>query len=102
MNINIKATNTTLTPAIRAAIESKLDKLVKFFKAEDKIRVEVEMDKKHKSGQIARAEIDVKPHGYYAEAWGEDFYQALDMVVPKIKEQMLKAKDKKISRRKGN
>ncbi len=98
--MNIKATNTTLTPAIREAIETKLEKLAKFFKPEDKIRVEIEISKKHKSGLVARAEVDVQPHGHYAEATGEDFYAALDIVIPKIKEQILKTKAKIISRRK--
>jgi putative sigma-54 modulation protein len=102
MNINIKATNTTLTPAIREFIEEKLQQISKFIKPEDKIRIELEMEKKHKSGLVFRTEVDIQPKGHYAEARAADFYSAMDLVIPKIKEQLTKAKDKKVSaRRRG-
>ena len=99
MNLNIKATNTTLTPAIKQFIEEKIQSLNKFLKPEHKVRVELAVEKKHKTGLVSRAEIDIQPNGYYAESQGVDFYAALDLVLPKIKEQMAKAKDKKISLR---
>jgi ribosomal subunit interface protein len=102
VNINIKATKTTLTPSIREFVEDKLQALETFIKPEDKIRVEMEVDKKHSSGKIYRAEVDIQPHGHYAEAYAEDFYAAFDLVMPKIKEQLAKQKDKRVSlRRRG-
>jgi len=98
MNINIKATKTTLTPAIKNFIHEKVEGLEKFIKPEDKIHVEIEVDKKHHKGLIYRAEINIKPHGYYAESFGEDFYAAMDTLIPKIKEQMVKTKGKKLSK----
>lgn len=86
MNITIKATNTTLTPSISDAVAVKLSVLEPFLKSEDKIRVEVEVDAKHSGSGTYRAEVHVQPHGHYAEARGNDFYEALDLVVPKIKE----------------
>jgi putative sigma-54 modulation protein len=104
MNITIKATNTTLTEAIKSAIEAKLAVLEGFLKPEDKIHVEVEEDNHHKSGLFSRVEIQISPHGYYADAMGNDFYEALDLVLPKIKQQIAKKKEKRISlrRRFGN
>ncbi len=102
MNINIKATKTTLTPSIKQFVEDKIQSLETFIKSEDKIRVELEVDKKHSSGKIYRAEVDIQPHGHYAEAFAEDFYAAFDLVMPKIKEQLAKQKDKRVSlRRRG-
>lgn len=102
MNINIKATNTTLTPAIKQDIEKKLTALSKFLKPEHKLYVEVEVLKKHKSGLTQRVEVNIKPSNMYAEAVGADFYEALDLVVPKIKEQLVKNKDKALTSRRKN
>lgn len=100
MNITIKATKTTLTPTIKANIEEKLSVLEKFLRSEDKIHVELEVDKKHSSGQLFRVEVTIHPHGHFAESRGSDFYEALDLLIPKIKQQMVKSKDKKVTRRK--
>jgi len=99
MAVNIKATNTTLTPSIREFINDKLAQISNFIKEEDKIHVELEVNKKHKSGKIFRAEIDIQPRGNYAEAEGNDFFEAMDLLIPKIKEQLTKAKDKRVSLR---
>lgn len=99
MNIIIKATQTTLTDSITNTIHEKLESLEKFLKPEDKIHVEVDAESKHVTGEVYRAEITVQPRGYYAEASGTDFYEALDKVIPKIKQQLVKEKDKQISER---
>ena len=99
MKINIKATNTTLTPSIKDNIEAKLAVLEKFLKPEDMIYVELAEDKKHHTGQFFRVDIQVSPHNIYADARGNDFYEALDLVIPKIKQQMSKDKDRSLSLR---
>lgn len=99
MNINIKATNTTVTPAIRANIEEKLMVLDPFLKPEDVVHVELSVDTRHKSGEVQRVEIRITPQGYYAESSENDFYEALDSVLPKIREQLTKTKDKRVSLR---
>lgn len=104
MNITIKATNTTLTDAIKQTVDSKLASIESFLKPEDKIHVEIAEDTHHKSGLFSRVEIQISPHGYYADASGNDFYEAIDLVIPKIKNQITKTKDKRLSlrRRLGN
>lgn len=99
MSIIIKAKNTTLTPSIKEVIEEKISTLDVFLKPEHKIRVEIEIEKRHKTGLTSKVEIDIQPNGYFAEGRAADFYGALDLALPKIKEQMAKAKDKKITQR---
>lgn len=99
MNLNIKATKTILSPPVKRYINDKLASLDSFIRTEDKIRVEMELEKKHQSGLVFRAEIDIQPHGHYAEARGNDFYEAFDLLLPKIKEQLTRAKDKRVSLR---
>lgn len=99
MKLIIKAKNTTLTPAIKVYIEDKLKGIAKLLKEEDKVRVEIEVDKKDKDGKLFRAEIDIQPRGYYADSRGNDIYEAMDLTIPKIKEQLVKQKDKAMSKR---
>ncbi|MCL5667232.1 MAG: ribosome-associated translation inhibitor RaiA [Patescibacteria group bacterium] len=99
MNINYKSTNTSLTQSDKDYIADKLESLASFMKDGDKAFIETEIDKKHKSGLVFRMEISINPPKYYAEARGNDFYEALDLALPKIKEQLAKQKDKKISLR---
>ena len=99
MNIAIKAKNATITPSIREFIDEKFKTLSKLIKEEDKIRVEFELEKKHSSGLVYRAEIDIQPKGHFAEARGVDVYAAFDLVMPKIKEQLTRQKDKQVSLR---
>lgn len=100
MNLNIKATKTTVTSAIRSAITEKLRRLERFLKPEHKVHVEFAVEKTKSQGMRYRCEVDIQPSGYYAESFGTDFYEAVDLVIPKIKEQLLKAKDKQLAKRK--
>lgn len=99
MNITTKATNTTLTDAIKTNTEEKLAVLESFLRPEDVIRVEIAEETHHQKGRFSRVEVHITPHGHYAEAIGNDFYEAIDLVIPKIKQQLSKEKGKKISLR---
>lgn len=105
MQINIKATNIELTPAIRDFTEKKVGGLEKFIGRADgaiKAYVEVGMTTRHHSaGNIFRAEIQITvPHiekGIRIEAVDDDLYTAIEKAKDEMKLELAKLKDKKIS-----
>src|SRR5690348_6316128 len=96
MNINIKATHVDLTPSLRDYIEEKIGGLEKFISATE-AKVEIDRDQHHHSGEVFHAEANLIAGGkiMHAEATAEDGYAAIDLLVPKLKEQAKKFKDKK-------
>jgi putative sigma-54 modulation protein len=100
MTITIKATNFTLTPAIRAYAEEKIGSLSKYDERLQLARVELAALTEHRTREQFRAEttIDAPHHVFRAEATSEDLYAAIDLLVPKLALQLEKNKDKKRSR----
>lgn len=97
--INIKATHTTLTDSMVDYATKKLKTIDKFLREENKIHIELDAEPQHHKGPRFRAEITILPRpGAYADAWGNDLYEAIDLCVPKIREQMAKMKDKHVSK----
>ena len=98
MNISIKATNLKLTPSLQAYVDEKIGHLAKFIKANEG-KVELGKDKHHKTGDVFRAEVMLIAGGKVmrADHSSEDIYASIDLVIPKIKEQISKFKDKRIT-----
>lgn len=96
MNIAIKGTNLDLTPSIKEYVEDKVGALDKFISVLE-AKVELERDRHHHTGPVMRAEVMLIMGGKImrAEAFSEDIYASVDMVIPKLKEQIAKFKDKK-------
>lgn len=105
MNINLKTTNFELTPAIREYAEKKVNGLEKFIRMTDEsVQAWVEVGKTtnhHNKGEIFRAEIQIHiPHcgkGVRSESSCETLNEAIDSAHDKIKLELEKIKDKKIS-----
>ena len=104
MKTNIKATNISLTPAISEYVETKVGALEKFFQNTnaDEVLVNVEVartTRHHKSGDIFRAEIQIKSSGqeYYASADKDDLYAAIDEVKDEIVRSVTSRRKKFIS-----
>lgn len=98
--INVKSTDSGLQSSIADYLERKLEPLKKFLRDENDIHVEMDYSR-DKSGLKYHVEITINPKSeVFASARGGDFHEAIDLCVPKIKEQLEKQKDKKISLRK--
>ncbi|HTL39315.1 MAG TPA: ribosome-associated translation inhibitor RaiA [Methylomirabilota bacterium] len=96
MNISIKATHLDLTDSLRSYAEDKIGNLEKYLPAAS-AKIELERAPHHHSGLVFRAEVNIIAGGKIlrAEALSEDIYAAVDLVVPKLKEQITKFKGKR-------
>ncbi|GMQ94934.1 MAG: ribosome hibernation promoting factor [Patescibacteria group bacterium] len=101
-NINVKATNIELTPAISAYVEERVKALDKFIVAKDpdSVLANVEVGKvtqHHRSGDIFRAEINLHIGGEYFRAVSEkdDLYAAIDEMRDEIVREITSYKKKK-------
>lgn len=98
--ITIKASPRSLiSDSIHDYIHKKMDTFDKFLREENSIHVEFDSDK-HRSGIRYHVEIRIDPGSVvFAEAIGEDLYEAVDLCMPKLKEQLTKRKDKRVASR---
>lgn len=102
MNIDIKNTNITLTPAISDYIYKRLDKIKKIIGDDSALQCDVELGRTtehHNKGDIFRAEIHIVGSGknLYASSQKEDLYTAIDEVQDQILRELKTDKEKKIS-----
>lgn len=98
--INFK--NTEVDDAARKYFIENISKLDKFLHEEHVVHGELEQESAHRSGPFHRAEISIMPKSIaYAEAHGNDFFEAIDLLMPKIKEQLVRQKDKMVSERRS-
>lgn len=106
MNINIKATNMELTPAISDYATKKVESLEKFagsVKIDALVQAWVEVGrttKHHEQGDIFRTEIQMKLPNYSlrAEAQGEDLYATIDEAHNEMQREINKAHGRQIAK----
>jgi ribosomal subunit interface protein len=101
LNIQIRATNFDLTPAINEYVSKKISSLQKFLDVQNDILCEVELGrttKHHKSGDIFRAEVNMALPGQkqiYAVAEKSDLYTAIDVVRDEAEREIISIKGKR-------
>jgi len=104
MQINIKATNLELTPAIREYIEIKIGSLKRFLKRfEDKSEIEVFVEiarttRHHHKGNVFYAEVtfSIGKKIFRAEHSDWNIRVAIDRVKDKLQEEIKKYKETKL------
>lgn len=97
MKISIKGTNLALTEELKQYVEEKIGNLDKYIQGVLEAKVELERERKHHTGSVFRSEAMMIIGGKVlrADANGSDIYEALDLVIPKLKEQISKFKSKR-------
>lgn len=102
MNINIKTTSVTLTPAIQEYVSKRLEKINKLLADDPTAQCDIELAKTtehHNKGDIFRAEIHIVAAGknLYAANEKADLYAAIDAVKDEILREIQASKGKRIS-----
>ena len=102
MNIKIKATALSLTPAISEYADKRLTKISKMIGGDPSFICDLELAKTsahHKSGDIFRAEIHIVGKGkdLYASAEDQDLYTAIDAMRDEIIRELKASKGKQLS-----
>ena len=96
MNITVNAKHTTLTDAIRDYSEKKIQRIAKYF--DDNMDVHVNLNVE-KNMHIAEIFVNVKGMFLKGIERSEDMYASIDMAFDKIERQVVKYKEKLISRK---
>ncbi len=102
MNINIKATNITLTPSISNYTEKRLNKISRLLKGDQSVKCDVEVGRTtehHYKGDVFRAEIHIVGNNknIYASSEQPDLYAAIDIVRDEILREIKSKREKRIS-----
>jgi putative sigma-54 modulation protein len=91
MNLNLTGVHLDITPAIRAYVVSKLDRVNRHFDHVIDVTVVLSVDKLR---QKVEANVHVRGKDLHAEAVAPDMYAAIDDLADKLNRLVLKHKEK--------
>jgi len=96
MNLTISGHHLDLTPAIRAYVQSKLERIKRHFDHVIDVTVILSVDKLTEKEKRQKAEINVHIKGkdLHVESIAHDLYAAIDLLIDKLDRQVLKHKDR--------
>ncbi|WP_338845842.1 ribosome-associated translation inhibitor RaiA [Massilia sp. W12] len=96
MNLTISGHHLEVTPAIRAFVENKLERIKRHFDQVIDISVILSVDKLSEKSKRQKAEVTLRVSGksIYVESVSEDLYAAIDTLLDKLDRQVLKHKTK--------
>jgi putative sigma-54 modulation protein len=93
MSLNLTGKNFQITPAIKALVEEKFQKLTARYMQVSNIHVVLHIDH---ADHIAEGALHFHSHEIIATATANDMYVAIDELVEKMAHQMQKQKEKMI------
>ncbi len=96
MNLTISGHHLEVTPALRAYVISKLERVTRHFDQVVDINVllTVEKQKEKERRQKAEVNLHVKGRDIHVEHANEDLYAAIDQLVDKLDRQVCRHKDR--------
>ena len=99
MNFSVTGHHVDITPAIRAYVVSKLDRVTRHFDHVIDVSVVLTVEKLE---QKAEANVHVSGNDLHAEAVDEDMYAAIDALADKLDRMVVKHKEIRSSHRPEN
>ncbi|RUL54210.1 MULTISPECIES: ribosome hibernation-promoting factor, HPF/YfiA family [Lysinibacillus] len=94
LNFNIRGENIEVTPAIREYVESKIDKVERYFNDEVNANANVNLKVYNDKQTKVEVTIPMKNVTLRAEERHNDMYAAVDLIVDKLERQIRKHKTK--------
>ncbi len=96
MNLIISGHHLEVTPAIRAYVQNKLERIVRHFDQVIDMAVILTVDNLTEKEKRQKAEITLRVSGkaIYVESVSEDLYAAIDTLIDKLDRQVIKHKTK--------
>ncbi len=91
MNLNLTGVHLEITPAIRAYVVAKLDRVTRHFDHVIDVNVVLSVDKLR---QKVEANVHVRGKDIHAESTEPDMYAAIDCLADKLDRQVVKYKEK--------
>ena len=99
MQLNISGHHVELTEALKEYVSEKFQRLERHFDQISNTNVTLQVEKVR---QIAEATVNISGGELHAKAENEDMYAAIDALVDKLDRQILKHKEKQVSRMHGH
>ncbi len=91
MNLTVTGHHVDVTPALRAYVEEKMERLERHFDNVTDIRVILSVEKLR---QKAEAKINVSGGHLFADTVDGDMYAAIDLLTDKLDRQVIRHKEK--------
>lgn len=98
MHVDVSGHHTTLTPALRSAIEQKFSKLDQHTSAPTKASVVLTVEKNQ---HVAEATLLVNGTPHHAKASAENMYAAIDKLEARLSRSMRKKKTDRLQGQRG-
>lgn len=96
MNLLITGQHVDVSPALRAYVENRLDRVIRHFDQIIDIAVILGIEKPSDKDKRQRAEVNLRVKGniFHVDHYAEDLYIAIDGLVDKLHRQVLRHKEK--------
>ena len=96
MNLNLTGIHLDITPAIRAYVVTKMDRVTRHFDHLIDVNVVLSVDKLR---QTVEANVHVRGKDIHAESTDADMYAAIDSLADKLDRQVVRHKEKQSAHR---